>query len=112
MLEELNGKGLLIHHWDTDGICSAKLLLEHLSNKAIINKTPELGNYFLADKELDEHSNYDFIIVVDMNLPEENILRLAKNAKVIIFDHHLGKEIKQVFHHNPVIKGENPDDYP
>ena len=40
MLEDLNGKGLLIHHWDTDGICSAKLLLEHLSGKDIVNKTP------------------------------------------------------------------------
>jgi len=112
MLEELNEKGLLIHHWDTDGICSAKLLLECLSDKDIVNKTPELGNYFLTDKELDEYSKYDFVIVADMNLPEDNILRLAKNAKVMIFDHHLGKEIKQVFHNNPIIKGENPDDYP
>ena len=112
MLDELNGKGLLIHHWDTDGICSAKLLLEHLSDKDIVNKTPELGNYFLTDKELDEYSNYDFVIVVDMNLPEDNILKLAKNAKVAIFDHHLGKAIEQVLHHNPVIKGKNPDDYP
>ncbi len=112
MLEELNGKGLLIHHWDTDGICSAKLLLDHLSDKDIVNKTPELGNYFLTDKELGEYSNYDFVIVADMNLPEDNILRLTKNAKVMIFDHHLGKEIKQVFHNNPIIKGENPDDYP
>jgi hypothetical protein len=30
----------------------------------------------------------------------------------MIFDHHLQKEITQVFHHNPVIKGENPNDYP
>jgi hypothetical protein len=112
MLKELNGKGLLIHHWDTDGICSAKLLLEQLSYKDIVNKTPELGNYFLTEKELDEYSNFDFIIVVDMNLPEDNILRLAKNAEIMIFDHHLGNEIKQVFHHNPVIKGKDPNEYP
>lgn len=112
MLDELHGKGLLIHHWDTDGICSAKLLLEHLSDKKINNRTPELGNYYLTEKELEEYSKYDFIIVVDMSLPEDNILRLAENARVLIFDHHLGREIKQVFHHNPVIKGENPDEYP
>ena len=112
MLKELDGDGLLIHHWDTDGICSAKLLLEQLRGKNIVNKTPELGNYFLTEKELEEYSKYDFVIVADMNLPEDNILRLAKNAKVMIFDHHLGNEIKQVFHHNPVIKGEDPNKYP
>jgi len=112
MFEELSGKGLLIHHWDTDGICSAKLLLEKLKDKEIINKTPILGNYFLTEEELNEYSKYDFVIIADMSLPEDNVLRLAKNAKVMIFDHHLGKVIKSVFHHNPVIKGENPDQYP
>ena len=112
LLEELQGKGLLIHHWDTDGICSVRLLLEHLSDKNIVNKTPELGNYFLTEKELNEHSDYDFVIVADMALPEDNILRLAENARILIFDHHLQQEIKQVFHHNPVIKGKNPDDFP
>jgi len=102
----------LIHHWDTDGICSTRLLLEHLSDKTIDNKTPELGNYFLPEKELKDYSNYDFIIVADMALPGDNILNLAKNAKVLIFDHHLQREIKEVFHHNPVIKGKKPDEYP
>jgi single-stranded DNA-specific DHH superfamily exonuclease len=112
MLKELSGKGLLIHHWDSDGICSATLLLEKLSEKKIVNKTPELGNYYLTEKELEEYSKFDFIIVADMSLPENNILKLAENAKVMIFDHHLGKVIKKVYHHNPVIKGENPDMYP
>lgn len=112
MLEELNGKGLLIHHWDADGICSAKLMMEHLKDKIVANKTPQLGNYYLTDEELKEYSMYDFVIVVDMNLPEEHINTLAKNAKIMIFDHHLGKENKKVFHNNPIIKGENPDEYP
>ena len=112
MFEELKGKGLLIHHWDTDGMCSAKLILEKLSDKNMDNRTPQLGNYFLTEEELEEYSKYDFVIVADMAIPEENILRLAKNAKIMIFDHHLQPVIKQVFHHNPVIKGENPDEYP
>ena len=111
-LSELKGKGLLIHHWDTDGICSAKLIINNLSNKDITNKTPELGNYYLTEEELENYSKYDFVIIVDMNLPESNVLKLSKNAKVLIFDHHLGKLIDKVFHHNPVIKGENPDKYP
>ncbi|GAG86987.1 unnamed protein product, partial [marine sediment metagenome] len=50
--------------------------------------------------------------IADMALPEENILRLSKNAKIMIFDHHLGSEIKEIFHYNPIIKGENPIKYP
>ena len=112
MFEELNGKGLLIHHWDTDGICSAKLILENLKDKEIKNVTPTLGNYYLTEEELNKYSKYDFVIIADMSLPKENVLRLAENAKVMIFDHHLGEVIESVFHHNPIIKGENPDLYP
>jgi single-stranded DNA-specific DHH superfamily exonuclease len=112
VLKDLQGKGLVIHHWDTDGVCSTRLLLERLKNKNVVNKTPILGNYFLTGEELENYSPYDFIIILDMSLPQENILTLAENAQVMIFDHHLGAEIKQVFHYNPVIKGENPDEYP
>jgi single-stranded DNA-specific DHH superfamily exonuclease len=66
MFEELDGSGLLIHHWDTDGICSARLLLEKLTNKKIVNVTPELGNYFLTEEELSAYTAYDFIFVVDI----------------------------------------------
>ena len=112
MLDDLDGKGLLIHHWDTDGICSAKLILEKLGDNIVTNKTPQLGNYYLTEEELKEYSVYDFIIIVDMNLPEEHITRLREHANIMIFDHHLGKVNKNVFHHNPIIKGENPDDHP
>ena len=112
MLDKIQGKGLLIHHWDTDGICSARLILEKLGEKIVLNKTPIIGNYYLTEEELEEYSKYDFIIIADMSLPEENVKKLAERAQVMIFDHHLGKVVKEVFHHNPVIKGENPDEYP
>lgn len=111
-LNELKGDGLLIHHWDTDGICSARLLIEKLQEKIINNKTPLLGNYFLTQSELDRYSQYDFIIIADMSLPQENIDQLAKHTEILIFDHHLGNIMRQTFHHNPIIKGENPDNYP
>jgi len=112
MFDKLRGKGLLIHHWDADGISAACLLLKKLNDKDIVNKTPHLGNYYLTEEEVDEYSKYDFIFIIDMSLPEDNILRLAEKSKVFIFDHHLGKEINEVFHNNPIIKGENPDEYP
>jgi len=108
---KLDGSGLLIHHWDADGICSARLLLEKLP-KNMVNKTPVLGNYFLTEEELTAYSSYDFVIVVDMALPEDNINRLAKHAKVLIFDHHLQQPIPGVDHHNPIGKGEDPLLYP
>jgi len=112
MIDQLKGNGLLIHHWDTDGICSARLLLERLSNINITNKTPTLGNYFLTNKELQNYTNYDFIIIADMALHEDNVLKLAEKTKVMIFDHHIQQEIKQVFHYNPIIKGGNPEKHP
>jgi single-stranded DNA-specific DHH superfamily exonuclease len=111
-LTQMKGKGLLIHHWDTDGICSAKLLIEKLGDKIVANRTPILGNYYLTEQELQQCKGFDFIIIVDMSLPEENIKHLAKESEIFIFDHHLGKEIKEVFHHNPVIKGADPENYP
>jgi len=111
MLEELQGSGVLIHHWDTDGICSARLLLEKLL-KNVVNKTPVLGNYFLTEEELTSYASSDFVIVVDMALPEENIKRLAKHAQVLIFDHHLQQLIPGVVHHNPIGKGQDPLLYP
>jgi hypothetical protein len=47
-----------------------------------------------------------------MSLPEDNILKLSGKSKVFIFDHHLGREIKNVYHNNPIIRGENPDFFP
>jgi single-stranded DNA-specific DHH superfamily exonuclease len=112
MFEELTGSGLLIHHWDTDGICSARLLLEKLADKKIENTTPVLGNYFLTDGEISSFSKYDFIIIVDMALPEENIKQLLKHSKILIFDHHLQQPIAGVFHQNPIGKGESPESNP
>lgn len=112
MLNQLHGKGLLLHHWDTDGICSATLLLDHLKEKNMTNKTPILGNFFLTPKELQDYETYDFVIIADMSLPKDNILSLAKYAQVYIFDHHLGPVISEVFHHNPIIQGEDPNQNP
>jgi hypothetical protein len=113
MLDQLRGKrGLLIHHWDTDGICSAALLLQRLGEN-VVNKTPLLGNYFLTEDELTAYSSgYEFVIVADMALPEDNIRRLASSSQVFIFDHHLQPLITGVFHENPISRGESPEKYP
>jgi len=109
---KLKGNGLLIHHWDTDGICSAALLLKRLHQCTITNETPTLGNYFLTEHELSDYSKYDFVLVADMALPKDQILTLSAHAPVFIFDHHLQDIISEVNHYNPISLGEKPTEYP
>ena len=106
---------LLIHHWDTDGICSAAIIFEHFG-KEIDTRIPYIGNYYLTLEEISEISEqgYDLIIVADMAIPEENILQLKKKsgAEIYIFDHHLQNIIKNVHHYNPISMGEPAENYP
>ncbi len=112
-LDNLTGKGLLIHHWDTDGITSAALLLHHLKDNQLSTKTPTLGNYYLTETELKECQNYDYTIICDMALPHSNLDILSTNKPLLIFDHHLQeKHQKALLHYNPIIDGKNPEDYP
>ncbi len=113
-------KGLIIHHWDTDGISSAALLLQYLrkmkNELAIENCTPPIGNYRLSDDEIEKISskNFQFVIIVDINLPKNNILKLKEysKAEVFYFDHHLQEKIEEVHHFNPLIEGNNGEKYP
>ncbi|WXG40372.1 MAG: DHH family phosphoesterase [Candidatus Freyarchaeum deiterrae] len=113
-------KGLIIHHWDTDGISSAALFLEYLRKmkKELIikNYTPTIGNYYLEDREIKRVSsqNYEFIIIADINFPMNNILKLKNTSKaeVFYFDHHIQEKIEEIHHFNPLIEGINDEKYP
>lgn len=109
---DVHGRTLLVHHWDTDGICSARLLFEELRDVSAENRTPRIGNYFLTEEELVDFSGYDSIIIADMVLPVENVLRLAEGSEVTIFDHHIQPPIESVIQHNPIAMGAEPDDHP
>jgi hypothetical protein len=104
--------GLIIHHWDTDGICSAALFLKKFGDFDL--KIPHIGNYFLKKEEIEDISakGYDWIIILDMAIEKKSILDLANISKVSIFDHHLQEEIREAEHHNPIINGRNPERYP
>ncbi len=104
-------ENLVIHHWDTDGICSATILLKNLDGRAK-TVTPRIGNYFLTDDEIEEYSTYKKIYIVDIALPENNVERLTSNAKVTIFDHHSQKPMKGIDHINPVAYGASQEDFP
>jgi len=110
------GRGLIVHHWDTDGICSAAMLLSGLKEKEVGNLSPVIGNFYLTDNEIDSIKNkdYEFIAIVDVCFPRENILRLKNktNSKIFIFDHHLQERMDGVEHINPISRGESPDRFP
>lgn len=102
---------LLIHHWDTDGICSAAIIIKE-SGRNIDNMTPLIGNYFLTEGEKEKCSKYDEICIADIALPEDDIIFLSKRADVTVFDHHLCKYIERIRHVNPVSLGKKQEDFP
>jgi single-stranded DNA-specific DHH superfamily exonuclease len=112
MLWRTKEKGVIIHHWDADGLCSAALLLNHLKGVDTDNWTPDLGAFYLTDEQIDYLKEYDRVIITDMALPEKNIHSLSRRTSVTVIDHHFQGLIKGVTHINPVAHGASQEDYP
>ena len=112
MLGDLQGDGLIIHHWDADGLCSAALLLGYLKPRSLANMCPNIGAFYLSDEEIGCAEGFDYVIVVDMALPEADVRRLSEETRVVIFDHHHQDPIRGVEHFNPVAHGAEAADYP
>jgi len=112
MLGDLQGEGLIIHHWDTDGLCSAALLLDYLKPRSPVNVCPTIGAFYLSDEEIAYARGFDYVIIVDMALPEADVQRLSMKTRVVVFDHHHQSPIRGVKHINPVSHGAHAADYP
>lgn len=91
-----SGKGLLIYHWDTDGVTSAALMLnflaEHKPEMKIDLLHPTIGNYFLTAEEYQKigDGKYDWIMSVDLNFELSTIEKLEQLAPaVLVLDHHI-----------------------
>ncbi len=94
---------MILHHWDTDGICSASLLMERFGKDK--NFTPKIGNYILDEEDLNAIRKYDSITVVDMNLG--NASDICGFAELTIYDHHIAKKVDCAKAHiNPYLNGE------
>ena len=80
---------MIIHHWDTDGICSAALLKTVKRDELFV---PE--NFFLTEEEKNyiEKRNPEWIYLVDIALPDKDINFLESISDLYIFDHHRRKE--------------------
>jgi len=99
---------LIIHHWDTDGICAAALLMEHELEQGhdVDSMTATLGNYYLEPEEIEDinQEGYEHIIITDISMPVDNIQKL-KTQKLSIHDHHIQDIVPGAEHNNPIIKG-------
>ena len=107
----LNSRGLLIHHWDTDGICSAALLLRH-RYRGYVNWTPIIGAFYLSPDQVAYAKQFDDVVIADMALPEGNVEALAEECSVTVIDHHHQEPLRGVEHINPVAHGADQDEYP
>ncbi len=85
---------LIIHHWDTDGICSASLLRDELRQADVFNLVPTIGTYQISERILGEAAgDWDAIIIADIKLPHKDFrtLREVTAASILLFDHHMGE---------------------
>lgn len=112
MLQLVPGSTLLIHHWDTDGICSAALLLEYLGDRDIETWTPPLGTFYQEDEHIKYAQSYDNVIICDMAFPAHGVQKIAEKSKVTMIDHHHQEPISGINYINPVAEGADSDEYP
>lgn len=93
---QLLAKGVVIHHWDTDGIVSAALLRNYLRTQfphtTVDLFMPTITNYYLTDDQYDylQGQGYEFVITCDLNFPSSTVQDLANRwpGQVYFFDHH------------------------
>lgn len=108
-------KPLILHHWDTDGICSVAIIRRFLEGVPAKTMVPRIGMYSLSENELRdiERGGHDVIIVADLAMPERAYDRLVSlDAEIWIFDHHLKERREDLHQFNPVARGSPSEDYP
>ena len=86
---------MIIHHWDTDGICSAALLKNIIERELFVPK-----DFFLNDEEKEyiKKRNPAKIYLVDIALPNKDIDFLKNVSELYVFDHHKRKKIEKNFY--------------
>ncbi|MGA1848868.1 MAG: DHH family phosphoesterase [Thermoplasmatota archaeon] len=102
---------LIIHHWDTDGICSAAKLVRALGATDFVNMSPEIGDFSFSGRIKDEMELHDEIYVLDLNLPAEV---KDTNKRITFIDHHIQKKMENdlVDQINPLVEGKDPSMFP
>lgn len=107
-LNPAHTKGVIIHHWDTDGLVSASILLNYfqqqMPNKKMELFVPTITNYYLTEDQSAyfQQQGYQFALTCDINFPEDTVNGLAQTFpnQVYMFDHHHQTPYTQVHYFN------------
>ena len=96
---------LIIHHWDTDGITSAALLIRALNLEEFRNLTPPIGEFRFDERIKRAIEEVEKIYVLDLSLPHE-VEGIEK--EIMFIDHHIQPRIKnsKVKQINPALEGD------
>ncbi|WP_297065430.1 DHH family phosphoesterase [Thermococcus sp.] len=91
---------LIIHHWDTDGITSAALLVKALELDGFTNMTAPIGEFRFDERIWNAIEKADRLYVLDFNVPNE-----VEGVRIptLFIDHHNQGRIK-----NPLVEQVNP----
>jgi hypothetical protein len=102
---------LIVHHWDSDGICSAAKLIRALKIDEFVNMSPDIGDFSFGPRIKEAMKEHDEIYVVDLNLPKEV---QDTDRKITFIDHHIQGRIENplVEQINPLVNGKDPEEYP
>lgn len=91
---------LIVHHWDTDGIASAALLVRALDLEDFTNLTAPIGEFRFDERIWKAIGRAEKLYILDFNVPPE-----VEKVKVptLFIDHHTQPRIK-----NPLVEQVNP----
>ena len=94
------GMHLIVHHWDTDGVTSAALLVRALKMEEFTNMTAPIGEFRFDERLWKAIEKADRLYVLDFNVPNE-----VEKVKVptLFIDHHTQPRIG-----NPLVEQVNP----
>ena len=91
---------LIIHHWDTDGVTSAAILVKALGSEDFTNMTAQIGEFSFDERIWSAIEKAEKLYVLDFNVPNE-----VERVKVptLFIDHHTHPRIE-----NPLVEQVNP----
>ena len=91
---------LIVHHWDTDGVASAALLVKALRLEEFTNMTAPIGEFRFDERLWKAIEKADRLYILDFNVPGE--VEKVRTPTLFI-DHHTQPRIK-----NPLVEQVNP----
>ncbi len=90
----------IVHHWDTDGLCAAALLIRLLKPRGveIIRVIPRIGSYDVEAIDLEKLMDSDLVLVLDYGIRCRDLVALKAKCRVpiVVVDHHANEICSEV----------------